>query len=142
MDYDTFDSDFSIAEPFSGPSLSERYAAPRPPRGRPARRGSGGATGGAVPPPPSFDSVPLPGDAVPLEGPGPRLDLDGAKALFVLFLLYLLVASSMFTDHVLPAFGSSTMHGREVTTFGTAVSAAALVSGFAAMSYLIQQKII
>lgn len=88
--------------------------------------------------PPGADSVPL--DARPRGACAART--VGVKAALVLFLMFIVVVSDVFTDSVIAGFGEKAVQGRAPTSWGVVLQGVFLVVGYAIVMYLAEAGVL
>ena len=64
------------------------------------------------------------------------------RSLLILFLLFLVVVSDFFANHVISKFGQKTMRGRCPSSWGVVLQGLFLVIGYALLSHLDDQQIL
>jgi hypothetical protein len=83
------------------------------------------------------DSVPL----APLRASAPApASAVGLKLLCILFILYLLVTSDVFTNNVVAGFGEKAVRCRTPTSWGTVLQGVFLVVFYVLAAYLIERR--
>lgn len=88
-----------------------------------------------------MDSVPLEVSPAPGKERG-RLRAGNIKVIIALFLLFLIVSSTVFTDNIVAGFGAKAVQGRSKTPFGHVVAGIFLVIGYILVLYLTDHKIV
>ena len=64
------------------------------------------------------------------------------RNLLILFLLFLVIVSDFFANHVISKFGQKTMRGRAPSSWGVVLQGLFLVIGYAVLSHLDEQQIL
>ena len=92
------------------------------------------------------DSVPLMTEPAVKRANVPAAKTDATKTsirnLLILFLLFLVIVSDFFANHVISKFGQKTMRGRAPSSWGVVLQGLFLVIGYAVLSHLDEQQIL
>ncbi len=121
--------------------------AKKAPPGRAAGGSPRAAAAAVAAAPPPLDSVPLDSPAATgTEAPGPKKEggappLASLKVLVALFVVFVLVASDVFTDNVVSAFGGA-VHCRTPTSYGVVVQGVFLVVFYVLALNLIESGVV
>jgi hypothetical protein len=86
-------------------------------------------------------------DSVPLVPPKivekePRLTVSSVKLFIVLFVIFIIVVSDVFTNSVISKFGDSAVVGRSPTAWGTVLQGIFLVIFYIIAIYLTEHNIL
>jgi hypothetical protein len=71
-----------------------------------------------------------------------QMNMGNLKALFGLFLLFMIVVSDFFTSNIIAGFGEKAVQGRSLKTWGVVLQGTFLVIGYVLLLHLTEHHVL